>query len=161
MSEDSVIFLAEVNSSQADNNSAVQAAVSPSLFNAPEENVAGKRGEESPVGGLEEPIEVGGVCETEAGTEADVKDEDEDADVVGGEDEVGVSGYESEGFTLSEILHIKRPEKRVSEGAVDTTHLPQCEFSNLHQLPLALLLEFLCWPVKEFSWASYTARAGT
>ena len=113
------------------------------------------------MGGLEGPIEVGGVCETEAGTEADVEDEDEDVDDIGGVDEVGVSGYESEGFTLSEILRRKRLEKRVSEGVVDTAHLPQCEFLNLHQLPLALLLEFLCRPVNEFSWASYTARAGT
>ena len=45
-----------------------------------------------PVGGPEGPIEVGGVCETEAGTEVDVKDEDEDVDVVGGVDGVGVSG---------------------------------------------------------------------
>ena len=60
------------------------------------------------MGGPEGPIEVGGVCETEAGTEADVEDEDEDVDVVGGVDEVGVSGYESEGFTLSEILRRKR-----------------------------------------------------
>ena len=161
MSEDSVIFLAEVNSSQADNKSAVQAAVSPSHVVVPEENVAGERGEESPVGGPEGPIEVGGVCETEAGTEADVEDEDEDVDVVGGVDKVGISGYDSEGFTLSEILRRKRLEKNVSEGVFDTAHLPQCEFSNLHQLPLALLLEFICWPVIEFYWASYAARAGT
>ena len=161
MSEDSVIFLAEVNSSQADNKSAVQAAVSPSPVNVPDENVAGERGEENPVGGPEGPIEVGGVCETEAGTEDDVEDEDEDVDVVGGVDEVGVSGYDSEGFTLSEILRRKRLEKKVSEGVFETTHLPQCEFSNLHHLPLALLLEFLCWPVIEFYWASYAARAGT
>ena len=140
MSADSVIFLAEVNSSQADNKSAVQAAVSPSPVVVPEENVAGERGEESPVGGPEGPIEVGGVCETEAGTEADVEDEDEDVvDVVGGVDEVRVSEYESEGFTLSEILRRERLEKKVSEGVVDTALLPQCEFSNLHQLPLALL----------------------
>ena len=114
MSEDSVIFFAEVNSSQADNKAVVQAAVSPSLFVVSEENVAGERGEESPVGGPVGPIEVGAVCETEAGTEADVEDKDEDVDVVGGLDEVGVSGYESEGFTLSEILHRKRLEKNVS-----------------------------------------------
>ena len=70
------------------------------------------------------PLEVGGVCETEAGTEADVKDEDEDVDVVGGVDEVGVSGYESEGLTLSEIIRRKRLEKKVSEGVVVTAHLP-------------------------------------
>ena len=161
MSEDSVIFLAEISSSQADNKSAVQAAVSPSLFVAPEDKIAAERGEESPVGGPEGPTEVGGVCKTEAGTEADVEDADEDVDVVGGVDEVGVSGYESEGFTLSEILRRKRLGKKVSEGVVDTTHLPQCEFLNLHHLPLALLLEFLCWPVIEFYWAIYAARDGT
>ena len=115
----------------------------------------------SPVGGPEGPIEVGGVCETEAGTEADVEDEDDDVDVVGGVDEVGVSGYDSEGFTLSEILRRKRLEKNVSEGVFDTARLPQREFSNLHHLPLALLFEFLCWPVNEFYLASYAARART
>ena len=161
MSEDSVIFLAEVYSSQEDNKSAVQAAVSPSPVVVPEKNVAGEIGEDSPVGVPEGPIEVGGVCETEAGTEADVEDEDEDVDVVGGVDEVGVSGYESERLTLSEILRRKRLEKNVSEGVFDTAHLPQCEFSNFHQLPLVLLLEFICWPVNEFYLASYAARAGT
>ena len=147
MSEDSIIFLAEISSSQADNKSAVQAAVSPYPFAVPEDKNAGERGKESPVGGPEGPTEVGGVCATEAGTEDDSEDEDEDLDVVGGVDEVGVSGYESEGFTLSEILRRKRLEKKVSEGVVDTAHLPQCEFSNIHYLPLALLLEFFCWPV--------------
>ena len=70
MSEENVIFLAEVSSSQADNKLAVQAAVSPSPVAVPEENVAGERGEESPVGGPEGPIEVSGVCETEEVTEA-------------------------------------------------------------------------------------------
>ena len=144
-----------------DNKSAVQAAVSLYPFVVPEESVARERGEESPVGGPEGPIEVDGVCDTEAGTEAYGEDEDEDVDVVGGVDEVGVSGYESEGFTLSEILRRKRFEKKVSEGVVDTAHLPQCEFSNLPKLPLALLLEFLCWPVIEFYWASYAASART
>ena len=132
MSEHSVNFLAEVNLSQVDNKSAVQAANSPSPFVVPEENVAGERGEESPVGGPKGPTELGGVCETEAGTEADA--EDEDVDVVGGVDEVGLSGYESEGFTLSEILRRKRLGKNVSEGVVDTAHLPQCEFPNLSLL---------------------------
>ena len=91
------------------------------------------------MGGPEGPVEVSGVCETEAGTEADAEDEDEDVDVVGGVDEVGLFSYESEGFTLSEILHRKRLKKSVSEGVIDTTHLPQSEFSNLHRLPLALL----------------------
>ena len=132
MSEDSVIFLAEVSSSQVGTKSAVQATVSPSPLNVSEENVAGERGEESPVGGLERHVEVGGVCETEAGTGADVEDEDEDVDVVGGLDEVGLSGYKSEGFTLSEILRRNRLGKNVSERVIDTAHLPQCEFSNFH-----------------------------
>ena len=103
------------------------------------------------MGGPEGAGEVGGVCKTEAGAEADVEDEDEDVDVVSGVDEVGVSGYKFEGFTLSEIVRRKRPAKKnVSEGVVDTTHLPQSDFSNLQHLPLALLLEFLCWPVIEF-----------
>ena len=101
------------------------------------------------------------MCETEAGTEADVEDEDDDVDVVGGVDQVGVSGYESEGFTLSEILRRKKLEKKVSEGVVDTPHFLQCEISNLHQLAIALLLEFLCWPDNEFYWASRAARTET
>ena len=113
------------------------------------------------MGGPERPTEVSGVCETEAGTKPDVEDEDEDVDVVGGVDEVGVSGYDSEGFMLSEILRCKRLENKLSEGVVDTAQLPQCEFSNFHHLSLALLLEFLCWPVIEFYRASYAARAGT
>ena len=149
MSEGSVIFLAEVNSSQADKKSAVQAAVSPSPVVVPEENIARER----------EARRV--LWEVRGTTEADVEDEDEDVDVVGGVDEFGVSGYDSEAFTLSEILRRKRLQKNVSEGVVDTANLPQCEFSNLHQLPLALLLEFLCWPVIEFYWASFAARAGT
>ena len=133
MFENSVFFLADITSSQADNKSAVETAVSPSPVVVPEETVAGERGEESPVGGSEVSIEVGGVCETEAGTEVDVEDEDEDVDVVGGVDEFGVSGYESEGFTLSEIIRRKRLKKRVSQGVVDSAHLPKCEFSNIHQ----------------------------
>ena len=66
------------------------------------------------MGGLERPVEVGDVCEAEAGTEADVEDEDEDVDVVGGVDKVGLSGDESEGFTLSEILRRKRLGEKVS-----------------------------------------------
>ena len=128
MSEDSVIFLAEISSSQADKKSTVQAAVSPSPFAVPEDKFAGERGEESPVGGTEGPTEEGGVYKTEAGTQADVEDEDEDADVLVGVDEVRVSGYESEVFTFSEILRRKIMEKKVSEGVVDTAQLPQCEF---------------------------------
>ena len=114
------------------------------------------------MGGPEGPIEVGGVCETEVSTEAEVEDKDEDVDVVGGVHEVGVSGYESEGFTLSEILRRKKlAKKNVSEGVADTAHLPQDKFSNLHHSPLALLLGFVCWPVIEFYWTSWAARAET
>ena len=63
MSEESVILLEEISSSQADNMLVVQAAVSPSPFDVPEEKVAEERGEESPVGAREGPNEVGGVCE--------------------------------------------------------------------------------------------------
>ena len=108
---------------------------------SPKKKVAGERGEKSPVGGPERPNDVDSVCETESGAEADVEDEDADVDV-DGVDEVGVSGYESEGFTLSDIFRRKRLEKKVSQGVVYTAHLPQCQFSYLHQLPLALLLGF-------------------
>ena len=78
------------------------------------------------------------VCRRQADTEADVEDDDQDFYVAGGVDDVGVSRYESEGFTLSEILSRKGlAKKNVSEGVIDSAHLPQCEFSNLHHLPLA------------------------
>ena len=91
----------------------------------------------------EVPVEY--VYETKSSTEADV--EDEDVDVVGGVEEVTVSGYESEGFMLSVFFRKKMLSKRrVSKGIVDTSHLAQCEFSNHQQLPLTFLLDFLCWP---------------
>ena len=63
------------------------------------------------------------VCEAKAGTEADV--EDENVDVVGGLVVVGVHKYASEGFTPSKILRRKKLLNRnVSEGVVDTCHLP-------------------------------------
>ena len=76
MSEESVILLEEIFSSQAENKSVVRAAVSPSPSDVPEEKVAGEISEDSHVRGPEGPIEVGSVCETQAGTEADVEDED-------------------------------------------------------------------------------------
>ena len=133
-------MLEEISSSQADNKSVVQAAVSPSLFDVTEQKVAGERRDESPVGSPEGANEVGGVCEADAVTEADVEDENEDVDVVGGVDVVGVPGYESEGFTLSQILRRKRlAKKNVSEVVIDTAHVPQSEFSNFQHLPIALL----------------------
>ena len=87
--------------------------------------------------------------ETEAGTEADLKDED--VNVVGGVDEVGVPGYKSEGFTLSEILQKKkRSEIKLSEGVVYTYHVPQYDFSNVQALQSTLLLEIVCWLVIDF-----------
>ena len=77
-------------------------------------------------------------------TEADVEDKVEDVNVVGSVDEVGVYGYESDGFTPSEYLRRKRlAKKNVSEGAVDTVHLPHFEPSNLQHLPVSFLLKFL------------------
>ena len=89
MLEKSVIMFEEISSSQADAESVVRAALSRSPFDAPEEKCWWRemRGE----GPIED------VCETEAGAKADV--EDEDVDVIGGIDEVGVSRYNSEVFT--------------------------------------------------------------
>ena len=127
MSEESVIFLAEVSSPRADNKSAVQAAVSPSLFAVPEEKVAEDRGEESPMGGPEGPTEVGGVCETEAGTEADMEDEDEDVDVVGGVDEVG---------SLDTIL----TDSRSQRSFVERDWKRMCP--NLHKVSFEIFLNY-------------------
>ena len=149
MSEKTFILLEDISSYQVDTESIVRAAASPSSFDAPEDKVAGEKGEESPVAGPEGPIKKCGVCEKIISTEEDV--EDEDVDVVGSVYEVGVPGYESEGFTLSENLRRKRTAKKsVSEGLFDTAHRPQCEFSlpvfiflfftrNLHSLPVIFL----------------------
>ena len=110
------------------------------------------------MGGPEPPVE--DVREIEVGTEADV--EDEDVDVVGGVSDIGVSGYYSERFMLSEILRRNRLSKRkISNGVVETSHLRQCEFSNIQVLPLNFLLEILCWPAIEFYIASYAAQSET
>ena len=45
-----------------------------------------------------QPVEERDVCAMETGIETDV--EDGDVDIVGGVTHVGVSGYESEGFTV-------------------------------------------------------------
>ena len=114
------------------------------------------RGKESRLGGPVGTVEEGDVCETEASKEADV-----DVDV-GGIDYVGGSGYESERFTLSEILRKKRlPKRGVSEGAVDTSRFPQCEVANCHCSPLTFLLQFLGWPVTKFFCASSAVLSET
>ena len=74
MSEKNVILLTDISSSQTDTELVVRAAVSSSPFDAPEKKVAREKGDESPVGGPEGPVEEGDVCETEAGTEADAED---------------------------------------------------------------------------------------
>ena len=113
-------------------------------FNASGEKFAGERGEESLVGGSERPVE--DMCDAEVGTQVDV--EDKNVDVVS-VDEVGVSGYESEDFTLSEVSRRKKLfKRRVSDSVVHGSRFPQCEFSNIQ--PLSFLLEFLYWPVIEF-----------
>ena len=129
-SEKSIILFECISSSQADIEAVVGAAVSPFPFDAPDEKFVGERGKDSPVGVPERTVEEGDVRETEVGTEVDVKNKD--YDVVGGVVDVGVSRYESEGFTLSEIHCRKRLSKRsVSNCVVDASNLPQCDFSNL------------------------------
>ena len=62
--------------------------------------------------------------------------EDDGADVVGGAPALAISGFESEGYTLSEIVRGKRIEIQIlSEGVVDTTRSPQFEILNLRNLP--------------------------
>ena len=122
MSEESIILLEDISSSQADNKSVVQAVVSPSPFNVPEGKVAGERGEETPVGGPDGPNEVGVVCETEAGREADVKDEDEVVDVVCGVDEFGSLGT-SLTVSLSQKPFVERDLRRRMCPRVSVTPL--------------------------------------
>ena len=79
------------------------------------------------MGDLERTIEETGVCGTQAGTEANVEDEDFDGvlqDFVGGVDKVWVSGYKSKGFTLSEIFRQKRlAKKKVSLTPLKFHHM--------------------------------------
>ena len=142
LSEKRIILFEGIKSSLADIEAVVGAAVSHFSFDAPDEKFVGERGKDSPVGFPERPVEEGDVRETEAGTEADV--ENKDYDVVGGVVDVGISRYESEGFTLSEILCRKRLSKRsVSKCVVDASNLPQCNFSNLQHLPLTFQPEII------------------
>ena len=80
-----------------------------------------------------------GETDEDAGWEADI--EVEDFDVVCGAPALAISGFESQGFIFSEIVRWKGLEgQTLSEGVVDTTRPPQCEFSNLQNLPLIFLL---------------------
>ena len=133
MSKNSVILLEDISSSKPDTESVVDVTISDAadpLFPLMplKRKLFGEGGKESPVGSPEQTVEKSDVCETKAGTEVDV--EDEDVDVVGGVADVGVSRYESEGFTLSEILCRRRLSIRTVAHA---SHLPQCKFSNLQK----------------------------
>ena len=103
MSEKSVILLEDIRLFQAYAELIVSAALSPFLPNTPEKKTVEEGDEESPVGGPEGPVE--DVCQTEAGTASDVEDGDVAASC--GVADVGISGYESERFTLLEILRRK------------------------------------------------------
>ena len=58
------------------------------------------------------------MCETEVGGVIGV--EEEGVDVVDGVADLGVSGYESEGFTLSEIFGGKRLSKKMCSRLLST-----------------------------------------
>ena len=86
--EKSVILLEEISSSQADTESIFELLFFVS-FLTPPKKFAGERGIKCPVEEPGRPVE--DVCETEAGTDADIKDKV--FDVVGGMDIFGVAGY--------------------------------------------------------------------
>ena len=91
--------------------------------------------EESPCGVPEHLVRDRGVSHEEAGTEADI--EDDNVDFVGGPPALAISGFDSEEFVFSEIVRRKRLERQtLSEGVVDSASLPQPEFSKLQHLPL-------------------------
>ena len=90
-----------------------------------------------------------GKTDEDAGREAEI--EGEDVDILCGAPALAICGFELRSFIFSETVRRKRLEgQTLSEGAVDTARLPQYEFSNLQNLPLTFLLDFLCWPVIEF-----------
>ena len=94
-------------------------------------------GKKSP-GGVPEQLFFGDRVETydQAGTKAYI--EDEGVVVVCG---LAISDFESEDFSFSEnVLQEGLKGQTLSEGAVDTTRPPQCEFSNLEKLPLTFQL---------------------
>ena len=77
--------------------------------------------------------------------------EGEDVDVVCGAPAIAISGFELQSFNFSEVVHRGGLEvQSLSEGVIDTTRPPQCEFSNLHSsLAFGLLEEYddhSCFP---------------
>ena len=100
-------------------------------------------GKENP-GGVPEQLvaEDNDEIDEDTGREADIKGED--VDVVCGAPALAISGFQLQGFFFSEIVRRKRLEgQTLSEGVVDITQSPQCEFSNLQNLPLTFYLDFL------------------
>ena len=78
----------------------------------------------------EQPVEEDDVYDTEAGMETDM--EEKGVDFVIGVPDVRISGYEFEGFALSELNCRKRlARETVPEGVVGTSHNTQGLFSNL------------------------------
>ena len=98
MIEKNVSVLENISSFQVDTESVARAAVFSLTLDAPEEKVVDERGNEIPVGGAEQPVEEGDVCEMGAGTEAEV--EEENVDFVVRVAKVGISGYAPEEFRL-------------------------------------------------------------
>ena len=98
-------------------------------------------GEENP-GGVPEQlvVEDHGENHEDAGTGADI--EDEDVDVVCGALALAISRFELQGFIFSEVVHRKGLEGQTLFESVDNTaRPPQCEFSNLHSSLAFGLLE--------------------
>ena len=92
-------MLEDISLSHADTESTVSVTVGEvavSLFPLTHLNKKLERGKESAADGPDRLVD--DVCETEAATK------NGNVDVVGGVDKIGISGYKSEGFTLSEIL---------------------------------------------------------
>ena len=99
-------------------------------------------GEESP-GGVLEQLVIGdhGEIDEDAGRETHI--EGEVVDVVCGALALAIFGFESPVFIFSETVRRKKLKgQTLSEGVVDTTRPPQCEFSNLQNLPLTFYRKF-------------------
>ena len=97
--------------------------------------------EENP-GGVPEKVVVGdhGETDEDAGREADI--EGEDVDVVCGGPALAISGLESKFFLFFLVLGKWLERQILSQSVVDTARPPQCEFSNLQNLPITFYLEF-------------------
>ena len=100
-------------------------------------------GDESP-GGFPEQLVVGDHRETDEDTGSEANIEVVDVDVVYGAPALAISGFKSKGFIFSEIVRGQWQEgQTLSEGVFDTARAPQCEFSNLQNLPITFYSELL------------------